>query len=282
MAEDLPIPEYGDELLRSYVRAWAEDKYRLLYLYDKLFSRGIKNKWTHRVYIDLFSGPGQAFVQGSGRLLWGSPILALSVQDKFDKYIFCDSSASYVDALRKRVDRLFPTVDVSYVVGDCNEKVEEVCRHIPKASKDNTVLSFCFVDPFNLRVKFSTIRRIADHFVDFLVLLALHMDANRNVRLYTNPKNRRIDDFLGQSEWRSRWSSLKGDMEFPRFLAEEYAQQMQALGYLSVPFHRMKQIRSDERNLPLYHLALFSRNELASKYWDQVLKYSTPQRGLWD
>src|SRR5579872_841030 len=118
MTEDLPIPAHGDELPCSYVRAWAEDKYRLLYLYDKLFSRGIKNKWTHRVYIDLFSGPGQALVQGSGKLLWGSPILALSVQDKFDKYIFCDSSASYVDALKKRVGLLFPTIDVSYVVGD--------------------------------------------------------------------------------------------------------------------------------------------------------------------
>ncbi len=42
----------------------------------------------------------------------------------------------------------------------------------------------------------------------------------------------------------------------------------------------MKQVRSDVKNLPLYHLALFSRHELAYEYWDEVLKYSTPQLRL--
>jgi hypothetical protein len=49
---------------------------------------------------------------------------------------------------------------------------------------------------------------------------------------------------------------------------------------LPIEFNKMKQVRSDIANLPLYHLALFSRNQLAFKYWDDVLKYSTRQRGF--
>jgi hypothetical protein len=55
---------------------------------------------------------------------------------------------------------------------------------------------------------------------------------------------------------------------------------METLGYLSTPIHRMKLIRSDERNLPLYYIALFSRDKLAYKLWDQARKYSTDQRRL--
>ena len=38
--------------------------------------------------------------------------------------------------------------------------------------------------------------------------------------------------------------------------------------------------RSDEKKLPLYHLALFSRHPLAYKYWDEVLKYSSVQQNF--
>ena len=44
----------------------------------------------------------------------------------------------------------------------------------------------------------------------------------------------------------------------------------------------MKLVRSDEKNLPLYYLALFSRRQTAYKFWDQVLKYGTDQTNLWD
>lgn len=275
---DLPHPTTDDGLPKIQIGSWAEDKHKLVFLYDSLFSTGMKNRWDCRVYIDLFSGPGLGSVEGTNRLMWGSPILALLVRDKFDKYIFCENDAEYLDALAQRASRLSPESDISCVLGDCNEKVEEICAKIPKASPNHRVLSFCFADPFSLRLKFSTISRIADSFVDFLILLALDMDANRNERVYTSPQSRTIDDFLGEPGWRKRWANRSANVEFPRFLAEEYARQMQSLGYLPVPFHRMKQIRSDIKNLPLYHLALFSRNPLAEGYWDEVLKYSSAQR----
>ena len=282
MTEGVSVGAQDDGLYHEEVGSWVEDKHRLVALYDELFSTGMKYKWDARVYIDLYSGSGLVRVRDTHRFLWGSPLLALMVKDPFDKHIFCESNAESMDALKKRAQRLFPSADVSFILGDCNEMVEEICSYIPKASKSHRVLSFCFADPYDLSIRFSTVRKIADYYVDFLFLLALHMDANRNVANYTDPQNRKIDEFLGLSDWRDRWTNHSGKLSFPQFLAEAYAGQMETLGYLPVPFHRMKQVRSDVKNLPLYHLALFSRSDLAYKFWDQVLKYSTAQQSLWE
>ena len=55
---------------------------------------------------------------------------------------------------------------------------------------------------------------------------------------------------------------------------------MASLGYLRKPLDRMKLVRSAEKNLPLYYLALFSRSEMAFKFWDDVLKYSDDQESF--
>ena len=273
MSEILPTGPKNDGLPCPEVGAWSEDKHRLVFLYNYLFSRGMKNRWDSRVYVDLYSGPGLARVKGTDRLLWGSPLLALQVPDPFDKYIFCESNLEYMDALQKRCGQISPVADVSYVHGDCNDKADEIHHLIPSGPK---VLSSCFVDPFDLSVKFSTIQKIAAKRVDFLVLLALQMDGGRNETHYTNPTNRKLDEFLGNSEWRLRWLDRKISVPFPQFIAEEYAKSMEGMGYLPVPFYRMKQVRSDS-NTPLYRLALFSKHPLALKFWEEVLNYSDSQ-----
>ena len=42
----------------------------------------------------------------------------------------------------------------------------------------------------------------------------------------------------------------------------------------------MKRVRSDDKNLPLYYIALFSRNKLAHDFWDDALKYGTDQTAI--
>jgi three-Cys-motif partner protein len=275
----LPAPE-DDGLFRYDVGGWAETKHSLVGLYDRLFSTGMKNKWDCRVYIDLYAGPGLLKIRGTNRLIWGSPMHALSVPDPFDKYIFCDNNAEALEALQKRVATHFPNAPASFVVGSCDDQVEQICREIPRFSSKFRVLSFCFVDPNDISIKFSTIKRLADYLIDFLFLLALDMDANRAREAYLEPSNRKIDEFLGESDWRKRWEhSPKRD--FRRFLAEEYAKRMRTLQYLPLDFEKMKQVRADDNNRPLYRLALFSKHKLAYEYWDQVLKYSDPQLNLW-
>ncbi len=235
----------------------------------------MKRKWPIRAYIDLYAGSGFSEIEATNQLYWGSPLLALGVPDPFDKYVLCERDPVSLQALRERVKRIFPEADVHFFAGDCDERIAEIAAHIPSA---HGVLSFCFADPFDLSIKFSSIERLASRRVDFLSVFALHMDANRNISHYASQDNQKIDEFLGLPDWRGRWQEAEAKgIGFPRFLAELFSKQMEGIGYLPVPFHKMKQIRSDVRNLPLYHLALFSKHQRAFDFWDQVLKYSTDQ-----
>lgn len=272
-----------DGLPTSPVGPWALQKYRLLDLYDTLFSTGMKRRWNRRVYIDLFSGPGHAKVRGTERIVETSPLIAPRVPDRFDKYIFCDRDAKNISALRHRVGREFPGVEASYVIGDCNEVVAEIVEQIPKASKGKSVLSFCFADPFGIDdLKFKTIQTLsARSRMDFLVLLALDVDANRFQSLYVKETSRVIDELFDDSSWRSRWATARAQgVDFRVFLAEAFASRMVRLGYLPAGLERMKEVRSNEKNLPLYHLAFFSKHPRGYQFWDQVLKYGTDQLSL--
>jgi three-Cys-motif partner protein len=271
--DGLPTPEVG---------SWSLQKYRLLDLYNTLFSTGMKNQWDLRVYIDLFSGPGRAQIRKTQRIVETSPLIALRVPDPFDKYIFCDKEAGNIAALQERVQRDFPGADAAYISGDCNDLVEEVARNIPKASKNKTVLSFCFVDPFGIGdIRFDTIHALGSFRLDFLILLALDMDANRFRSLYVQTANPAIDEFLGDPSWRTKWDRANSRrVDFRVFLAQEFARRMVDLGYLPAGLDRMKEVRSDEKNLPLYHLAFFSKHPRGYQFWDQVLKYGTDQLSL--
>jgi hypothetical protein len=117
--------------------------------------------------------------------------------------------------------------------------------------------------------------------MDFLILLALDMDANRFRSLYIRAKDPSIDDFLGNQSWRPKWDQAQLEkVDFRVFLAKEFASRMVELGYLPAGLDRMKEVRSDEKNLPLYHLAFFSKHHRGYQFWDQVLKYGTDQLSL--
>jgi three-Cys-motif partner protein len=178
----------------------------------------------------------------------------------------------------------FPAANVAYIEGDCDKKVTEILAEIPKGSRDDTVLTLCFADPFDIGLKFDTIKALSDRFVDFLVLLAVYSDANRAYKRYVLEDAVKVDEFLGSNTWRDRWRIAEANgVAFPKFLAEEFASRMETLSYLPTPIHRMKRVRSDEKNLPLYYIALFSRNKLAHDFWDDTLKYGTDQTGFsWD
>jgi len=273
----------GDGLACPEVGGWSETKYRLLALYDELFSTGMKNKWDQRVYIDLYAGAGYSRVSGTGAFLKGSPVIALTVANPFDKYIFCEENEQLLDALKLRVQRIAPQASVEYIPGSCDARINEILNAIPKGSAGNKVLSLCLVDPFDFGIKFQTLRRLSTVFIDFVVLLAVGMDANRNYDHYVEGQSTKIDQALGNTQWRERWKAAGTRREdFRQFLAAEFSMSMESLRYLKQPLHRMKLVRSNDKHLPLYYLALFSRHNIAYGFWDEVLKYSTDQISFWE
>src|SRR5579859_3224889 len=257
MSEELRLQAQDDGLFYGEVGRWAEEKHALVGIYNRLFSTGMKNKWETRVYIELYAGPGLLKIRNTNKFIWGSPILALDLPDPFNTYVFCESDEGSMNALKKRVTSRSPSANVRFVQGNCDQRIDDILTQIPRGSVSHRVLSSCFADPFDLSLKFSTVTKLAGRRVDFLILLALHMDGNRAKNYYLDPNNRKVDEFLGLSDWRERWHRTDEPKDFPRFLAEAYAKQMESLGYLPVGLSDMKQIRSGEKNSPLYHLALF-------------------------
>ena len=68
------------------------------------------------------------------------------------------------------------------------------------------------------------------------------------------------------------------DNSFPRYLTSEFENQMMSIGYKFFPeVTPKKEIRSKEKNLPLYHLAFFSKSEKGIEFWKKGLKYSSDQ-----
>jgi len=131
------LPSLQDDgLFTPEVGMWAETKYRLVSLYDHLFSTGMKKLWDRRVYIDLFAGAGRSKIKGTNRIVSASPMLALWVKDRFDKYIFCEKDSVCLGTLQRRVETLYPSVDVDYIEGDCNEEIDGILGAIPSHARN--------------------------------------------------------------------------------------------------------------------------------------------------
>ena len=283
LASSLDNDNLNDGLLAPEVGGWAQKKYKLLQMYNELFATGMKNRWGTRVTY-LCSGSGKSRIRKINKVVLGSPLISLSIKDKYNKYIFCEEDKECISALQLRVENEFPQADVHYVKGNCNERVLDIVNLIPRPSKDKKGRTFCFVDPFSLNIEFSTVRKLCEkHFVDFLILLALDMDANRNESIYVEENNNRVDKFLGYENWRQKWKEQKSEgKSFRIFLAHTYANQMMTLGYSKESIAQMIEVRSDEKNLPLYHLAFFSRHIRGYQFWKQVKKYATGQGTLFE
>jgi three-Cys-motif partner protein len=286
LPRDALIDAADDGLACTAVGPWAEDKYRRLGMYAAIFSTGMKHRWDERIYVDLFAGPGHALIQdhhfpNHQRRVLSSPLIALSVPDQFDRYVFCDIDPDFLDALRQRADRMRPTAVIQYVEGDANTKVAAIEDLIPQYRKNHMVLSLSVVDPFDLGIHFSTIERLgARRAMDFIVLLATDMDGRRNWQAYLEAGNGRVAAFLGDDDWRTKWAAMPRDVSAPRFLAEQYARAMEKIGYLRTPLDRMIPIRTYANKMQLYYLAFFSKSTVGLKFWDEVRRYATEQTSL--
>jgi len=263
-------------LIPNDLGPWTEDKFDLIRLYCHIFSSAMKNKWT-RVYVDLYAGSGLCQIEGRSQVLLGSPLIALSVDAPFDRYIFCESDLGRFSALKTRVERSYPQHTIHLIPGRFEEHTDQICSLIPDKS-----LALCFVDPFDCDFNIDDLKTISKSArgVDFLCLLALQMDAKRNVQNYLQPDSK-IDRMIGNTTWRARWNS-RADIheDFAKFLAVEFARSMSEVGYLETPLHQMKAVKTHDKNVPLYYIAMFSKHPRAYDLWKKVLISSTPQRSL--
>jgi len=261
------------------VGTWTSEKYRQFQLYAHLFTKGMKGKWGSLVYLDLYAGAGLSRVSGTNEILLGSPLIALSLDVPFHRYVFCEKDPEKLSALQQRVEKDFPNSNAQFIGGDCDDPTFQLGNVIPQGS-----LTLCFVDPYKLDIKFRTLRSLAQtRKIDFLCLLASRMDAGRNPHNYTKEDSTKFDELLDSTDWRERWEQAKeGVAREPNlgdFICKEFSRKMETLGYLPTELHEMRPIKMDN-GVVIYHLALFSKDKVAKRFWQQASKYSQPQRDL--
>jgi three-Cys-motif partner protein len=188
-------------------------------------------------------------------------------------------------ALKKRVRSYFPARDCTFIIGDSNDRVEDILEAIPRFSTGYKGLTFCLVDPYKAGdICFQTIKDIAEHiYVDFLILIPSYMDINRNRTNYLKSNNACLDTYLGTDAWRRIWRQLRpGRKDFGLFITEQVCLQMKSLDYIYESLADLELIRMEtKQNLPLYHLAFFSRSQLGLRFWRTTRKRTTDQQSLW-
>lgn len=276
----LPVLE-DDGLITPDVGFWAERKYRLVQNYASMFASSMKGKWDHLVYVDLFAGAGRSLLRGKNEIVPASPLLALDIQHPFNQYIFCELDEKKLYALKERVGRERGRADVRFLHGDANWLVDRVLAEMPAPHRGFKVLGFCFADPYNLdNLKFESIRRLSKRFFDFLVLIPTGMDAQRNIQLYAEQPQSKLDDFLGTLAWRESWEEARRKGESADlFLTRFFGDQMATLAYQPTEPQETVAIRN-EKNSPIYRFGFYSRHNLAKRFWREVKKYSDDQLEL--
>lgn len=263
------------------VRIWSLEKYKLVGTYCDIFTSGMKGKWDQLVYVDLFAGAGYAKIKEDGKTYLNGALIAMSIPNKFSKYILCEMDPQRFEALSKRVKRDYSHLNVELIHGDSNKNLDKVVKAIPPFGIGNTLLPFCFVDPFSLNLNFTTIKYLGENKkMDFLILQALHMDANRNFDNYIKSESNTISDYLGIKEWRELFEKdgVIYRKDFVKFLSDQYQEQMKKLGYQTTKL--VHHIKSNEKNLPLYYLAFFSKNSRGEDFFKKVQARMSNQLGL--
>ncbi len=269
-----------DGLITPDVGDWSLKKYRLLGYYCDIFTSGMKKIWDQLIYIDLFAGAGYSVIRETGKIVRSSALIAMSVPSPFTKYILCESDPQLLSALKYRIEQNFDPHKCDLILGDCNCVIDDIFSYVPQSSPKNRVLTFCFVDPYDLNIKFKTIQALSKKKMDFLILQAYYMDANRNYDNYRNEDSFKISEYLGNNDWRDLFDKnhlrYKGD--FVKFLAYEYQEKMYQLGYQKEL--RMHQIKLPRTNVPLYYLAFYSKNPRGIDFFKKVETRVSSQTSL--
>ncbi len=191
---------------------WSEIKLSILEEYAKPYNQILHSKKLKTVYIDAFAGAGHHVSKGTGELVKGSPMRALSVQPPFDMLHFVDMDDSRTEEL-KRLSIEHQNVMVHS--GDANLILPRDVY--PNVRYDQYRRGLCILDPYGLHLDWNLIQQAGasgsiEIFLNFPV-----MDMNMNV-LWHDPESvpplqqQRMSRFWGDESWKSAAYSATGNL----------------------------------------------------------------------
>jgi three-Cys-motif partner protein len=259
--DGLPVREVG---------AWTEEKLVFWNRYIEITTTAMVDspKWSSGlVYVDLFAGPGVCKLKESGKRIPGSPLIAAYAPKPFKRILLCEMDSSTARACESRIKATDAFDRCHVFTGDCNEKISEIVRSIPKGA-----LTLAFIDPTGLHAKFEAIAALSRWGrVDLLLLFADAYDIVRNVDAYVQDPNSKLDQVLGpESNWRDHWRGLenRSSKNVRCMFADIYKRQLERhLHYRKFGEKTMCCSRG-----ALYRLIYASKHDRGLDFWDKITK----------
>ena len=183
--------------------------------YLKAFLNAFKNlDWAHTVYFDAFAGRGQVPLasqkltlpldEEDRALIIGSVGRALTLDQKFDEYIFVEKNRNKARELEQRLKAehwgLFSRISIK--TSDANDALQSFCQLQNWHARRAVV----FLDPFGSQVSWNTLKALAatkgvDLWYLFPAGLSVHRQIGRDGTVhYTHEAS--LDRLFGTAEWR--------------------------------------------------------------------------------
>lgn len=266
MAErEKPRSDPNDGLPAMPVGSWAQEKHALLKLYIEI-ARGVRAKFVGAgkagaTFIDLFSGPGRAYVKGTDTFLDGSPIVAWKASRDcavpFTTVYLNDANAALVDAAYIRLNRL--GANAVRFSGAAEQIVKQIVRQLSPHA-----LHLAFLDPFNLEMPFDILAALAGlKRMDLLVHVSA-MDLQRNWAAYASMQHSVLDDFA--PGWRDQVDLSQPEETARLAFIDYWVGRLRGLGFDSETRFRLI---TGQNGQPLYWLVLVAKHQLAAKFWKE-------------
>jgi three-Cys-motif partner protein len=216
----------------------------------------------HRLYLELFAGPGKCLIRESNREDLGSPLKVL--EKNFTDFIFVEINEAAACALSQRIRGHPKASQVDIWCGDCAEAIRQIT--IPSKS-----LTLAFVDPTRISdAPFFLIETLSGRMrSDLLINIPIGTDIKRNMHNYVRHSDAAapLTVYLGCDSWKQLPTNSPAN--FCRGLIQIYQSQLHKLGYTF--FDNIQQVTTP-RNLPLYYLLFASKHQLGGKFWNETLR----------
>ncbi|MGC2828059.1 MAG: three-Cys-motif partner protein TcmP [Candidatus Acidiferrum sp.] len=187
---------------------WTEIKLQIIREYASAYTTILKDQpWCRGyAYIDAFAGRGQ-FVSKNDRdrLIIGSPLNALNIQNKFTEYHFVDIDPQKIASLRELTADRPEKNSIHFHVGDANVKVTQ--EILPHFQYNSFKRALCILDPYGVDIGWTTIAAIGQTKTMDVYLNFPLMDINRNaarrvIELSDPNQGEKLTKIWGDDSWK--------------------------------------------------------------------------------
>jgi len=229
-----------------------------------LATRHAWKRWSNRVFIDPFAGPGRIQVKGEGFTRDGGCLLAwraLADFAPFTSMLIGDIDAERARASQRRLEAIGAPAQI--FIGPARETVPTMVASVPKGA-----LCFAYIDPYNLELlDFTLLSELAKLKVDLAINFST-MDLVRNAEAEFDPDRARFDGTA--PGWRDDPQIKSANRQsVPVAFFNYWRRLVEDLGFAHS--REMPHI-PNERGHTIYRMVFFARHNMPRRVWDDIAR----------